>query len=314
MSASSTLARWAALLAVASLSLAACASTPAASTPAAAEATAAPAAKLHVVTTMSILADMVRNVGGERVVAENIIPIGAGPEDYQATPQDAQKIAEADILFYNGFGLEDWLTPLFESAGKASMPHVAVSDGLTGIDADEEFAQGNPHFWMSAANGVAYVENIRKALVQADPAGEASYNANAAAYTAKLQALNDELKQQAAALPEAQRKLVTNHDAFPYFAKEYGFTVVGNILTNADAQPSAGELAKLIEEIKAQGVKAVFSESQFSTALSETMAKEAGAQVVANLYTDTLGQPGSDGGSYIDMLRYDMKTVVDALK
>lgn len=268
---------------------------------------------IRAVTTMSILADMVNNVGGDRVAAENIIPIGAGPEDYQSTPQDAQKIAGADILFYNGFGLEEWLDPLFESAGKPDMPRVAVATGLAGIDADDEFTQGNPHFWMSAANGVTYVANIRDALIKLDPAGEAVYTANAARYTEQLNALNTELKQQAATLPEADRRLVTNHDAFPYFAREYGFTIIGNLLANPEAQPSAGEIAQLVETIKRENVKAVFSESQFNPKLTQTLADEAGVSVVAGLYTDTLGEPGSAEATYIDMLRSNMTTIVDAL-
>jgi len=269
--------------------------------------------KIRAVTTMSILADMVSNVGGDRVIAENIIPIGAGPEDYQTTPEDAQKISGANILFYNGFGLEEWLDPLFESAGKPDMPRVAAATGLTGIDIDDEFTEGNPHFWMSAANGVTYVANIRDALIKLDAAGEAVYTANAARYTEQLNALNTELKQQAATLPEASRKLVTNHDAFPYFAQEYGFTIIGNVLASPEAQPSAGELAQLVEALKRENIKAIFSESQFSPELTQTIADEAGVSIVADLFTDTLGEPGSAGATYIDMLRSNMTTIVNAL-
>ena len=126
--------------------------------------------------------------------------------------------------------------------------------------------------------------------------------------------LTDELKQQADTLPQAARKMVTNHDAFPYFAKEYGFTIVGNILGNPDAEISAGDLAQLVQKIKQEQVKAVFSESQFNPKMTQTLADEAGVKVVANLFTDTLGDTSSGVGSYVDMLRYDMKTIVDALK
>lgn len=270
---------------------------------------------IKVVTTMSVLADMIRNVGGERVVVDNIIPLGAGPEDFQPVPQDAQKIASADIVFYNGLGLEDWLQPLFQSAGKADQPRVTVTEGLTPIDVgSDDFKQGNPHLWMSAANGVTYVENIRAGLAEVDPAGVAVYKANADRYTKQLLALDGELKQQAQGIPAERRKLVTNHDAFPYFAQQYGFTIVGSILGNPAAEPSAGDLAKLIIDIKAQNVKAVFTESQFSQKLTESIIKDAGVQAVANLYTDTLGDPNSGVASYADMLRYDMKTIVGALK
>jgi ABC-type Zn uptake system ZnuABC Zn-binding protein ZnuA len=270
---------------------------------------------IKAVTTMSILADMVKHVGGERVEAENIIPIGAGPEDYQPTPQDAQKIAGADIVFYNGHGLEEWLGDLFTSAAKPGQPQIAVSDGLEAVDVGSaDFKEGNPHFWMSAADGAKYVEKIRDGLIQVDPAGKDTYSKNADTYTKQLLDLNAELKQQADALPAAERKMVTNHDAFPYFAKEYGFTIVGNILGNPEAELSAGDLAKLATAIKEQKVKAIFSESQFNPKVAKTLADEAGVQIIANLYTDTLGDAGSGVTSYIDMLRYDMKTIVDSLK
>ena len=296
--------------------IAACGSSSAATAPTAAPAAPAAAGKtIKAVTTMSILAEMVKHVGGDRVEAENIIPIGAGPEDYQPTPLDAQKIASADIVFYNGHGLEEWLDDLFKSAAKQGQPQIAVSEGLQALDVGSaDFKAGNPHFWMSAAYGAKYVENIRDGLIQADPAGKDTYTTNADAYIKQLIDLNAELKQQADALPAAERKMVTNHDAFPYFAKEYGFTIVGNILGNPEAELSPGDLAKLTTAIKEQKVKAIFSESQFNPKVAKALADEAGVQVVADLYTNTLGDTSSGATSYVDMLRYDMKTIVEALK
>jgi ABC-type Zn uptake system ZnuABC Zn-binding protein ZnuA len=276
---------------------------------------AATAQAIRVVTTMSILADMVRNVGGERVAAENIIPIGAGPEDYQPTPQDAQKLADAAIVFYNGHGLEAWLADLLASAARPGQPQIAVSDGLPALDVGSaDFKQGNPHFWMSAALGARYVEKIRDGLIQVDPSGKDTYTKNAGSYMKQLLALNEELKRQAATIAPADRKIVTNHDAFPYFAQEYGFTIVGNMLGNPESEPSAGELAALVQAIKAQHVKAIFSESQFSPKLTNTIAGEAEVAIVSDLYTDTLGDASSGVTTYIDMLRFDMQEVVEALK
>jgi ABC-type Zn uptake system ZnuABC Zn-binding protein ZnuA len=178
----------------------------------------------------------------------------------------------------------------------------------------DDFAQGNPHFWMSAADGAKYVEKIRDGLIQIDAAGKEAYTNNAAVYTKHLLDLDTELKQQAATIPEANRKMVTNHDAFPYFAKAYGFTVVGNILGNPEADLSAGDLATLATAIKEQKVKAIFSESQFNPKIAKTLADEAGVQIIADLYTDTLGDAGSGVTTYIDMLRYDMQTIVNSLK
>src|SRR6266498_68814 len=296
--------------------IAACRSSSAATAPTAAPAAPAATGKtVKVVTTMSILADMVKHVGGDRVEAENIIPIGAGPEDYQPTPRDAQKIAGADIVFYNGHGLEEWISDLFKSAAKPDQPQIAVSEDLQAVDVgSEDFKEGNPHFWMSAAYGAKYVEKIRDGLIQIDSAGKDTYTMNADAYIKQLMDLNAELKQQAETIPQAECKMVTNHDAFSYFAKEYGFTIVGNILGNPEAELSAGDLAKLATAIREQKVKAIFSESQFNPKVAKTLADEAGVQVVADLYTDTLGDASSGVTSYVDMLRFDMKTIVDALK
>lgn len=270
---------------------------------------------IKAVTTMSILADMIKNVGRERVEVQNIIPVGAGPEDFQPTPQDAQIIGAADIVFYNGHGLEGWLVDLFKNAAKPGQPQIALSEGLEAVDVgSEDFAEGNPHFWLSAAYGVRYVEKIRDSLIQLDPSGKEIYTSNAATYIKQLTDLNAELKQHAAMLPEPARKIVTNHDAFPYFAREYGFTIAGNILGSPESEPAAGELAQLVEQIKAEQVKAIFSESQFNPNLARTLADETGIKVIANLYTDTLGDAGSSVTSYIELLRYDMKTIVEALK
>jgi ABC-type Zn uptake system ZnuABC Zn-binding protein ZnuA len=264
---------------------------------------------------MSILADMVRQVGGARVAAENIIPLGAGPEDYQPTPADAQKIAAAAIVFSNGRGLEEWLSSLLTSAAKPGQPQIALSDGLPALDiGSADFQSGNPHFWMSAALGARYVERIRDGLIGVDPAGKDTYTGNAASYIKQLLDLNAELKRQAESIPAAQRKIVTNHDAFPYFAREYGFTIVGDVLGNPASEPSAGDLAALVGKIKAERVKAVFTEAQFNPKLAKTIADEAGVKVMANLYTDTLGEAGSGINTYVDLLRYDMQEIVEALR
>jgi ABC-type Zn uptake system ZnuABC Zn-binding protein ZnuA len=269
--------------------------------------------QIRAVTTMSVLADMIRNVGGDRVGVENIIPLGAGPEDYQPTPQDARKIAAADVVFFNGHGLEAWLDNLFESAARPGQPQIAVSAGLPAIGADDEFPEGNPHFWLSAALGARYVDAIRDGLAQVDPAGATTYAENAETYRARLLALDDELKRQAAGIPATARKIVTNHDAFPYFAQAYGFTIVGDLLGNPESEPSAGDLARLVQAIRREHVKVVVAEAQFNPKLAQTLADEAGVKVVAELYTDTLGEPGSPAPTYVEMLRYDMREIVAAL-
>jgi ABC-type Zn uptake system ZnuABC Zn-binding protein ZnuA len=151
-------------------------------------------------------------------------------------------------------------------------------------------------------------------LIQVDPAGRELYSANADRYLAQLGEVNDRLRSQAGTVPPQFRKLVTNHDAFPYFAQEYGFTVVGSILGSPEAQPAAGELATLVQKVKAENVRAVFSESQFNPKLTQILADEAGVRVVTNLYTDTLSEPGGPADTYVKLLEFDMSTIVTALK
>ncbi|MCA0354531.1 MAG: metal ABC transporter substrate-binding protein [Chloroflexi bacterium] len=285
----------------------------------------APVSQIRVVTTMSILADVIKQVGGERVIVDNIIPLGAGPEDYQATPGDSQKIADANIVFFNGHALEEWLEPLFENAGGSEQPRVELSAGFAVIEehadeehADEEHAdehaheEGNPHFWLDPTYVMSYTLTIRDQLSAVDPSGKDVYVANAEAYLGQLQALDQELQGLAAQIPAERRKLVTNHDAFPYFAHHYGFEVAGVLLDNPEAELSAGDLAALVESVKASGVPAIFSESQFNQKTAQLLADEAGIETIAVLYTDTLGSDTAT--SYIDMMRYNMNTIVAALK
>ena len=266
--------------------------------------------KLRVVTTMSILQDMINRVGGDRVEVQNIIPMGAGPESYQPKPQDAAAIAAADIVFYNGTGLEDWLQDLFESAGGTAQPRIGLSDGLPAIGASAEFSAGNPHFWLDPQYGIKYVERIRDALSTLDPEHAATYRANAQAYIAELRALDSRLAEQANKIPLSQRKFVTNHDAFPYFARRYGFRIVDTILPSAEAQLSAAHVRQLVEKIRAENVRVIFAESQFRPEIARQLAEDAAIAVVATLYTDTLGP---DAPTYAAMLEYNMQQIVSAL-
>ncbi|HEY1016780.1 MAG TPA: metal ABC transporter substrate-binding protein [Herpetosiphonaceae bacterium] len=261
--------------------------------------------KLRVVTSMGLLADIAGQVGGERVQVESLVPLGAGPEDYQATPGDSQKIAQARLVIFNGAGLEAWIAPLFENAGAEGQQRLELAAGLPAID-------GNPHFWLDPTYAVSYTERIRDALISLDPAGAKQYRANSQRYVNELIALDSDLAAQAATIPAERRQLVTNHDAFPYFARRYGFTVTGVILENPEAELSAGDLSGLVGAVRASGVPAIFAESQFNQKTAQVLAEEAGVKTIAVLYTDSLG--GQGAASYIEMMRYNMKTIVDSLK
>jgi zinc/manganese transport system substrate-binding protein/manganese/iron transport system substrate-binding protein len=261
------------------------------------------------VTTTTVFADIVRNVGGRRVAVTSIIPSGVGPEDYEPKPDDARKLADAELVVSNGVGLDNFLDRLIASAGEAP-PRLVLGNGIPTLTVDGE---ENPHFWLDPTLVKQYyLPAIVAELTALDPAGEATYGANAAAYGAQLDTLDAQLKDKVATIPPANRKLVTFHDAFPYFARHYGFDLIGVILANVGQEPTASDLAALVEVVKAAGVKAVFSEAQFSPELSQTLADEAGiTTVVTTLYNDALGPRPAD--SYLGLMRWNVDQIVAAL-
>jgi ABC-type Zn uptake system ZnuABC Zn-binding protein ZnuA len=266
--------------------------------------------KLKVVATTTVFADLVRNVGGDRMAVDSIIPAGAGPEDYEPKPDDARKLADADLIVSNGVGLDDFLGDLIDAAGEESAVRLVLGEGLETIMFEDE---ENPHFWLDPSIVADhYVPAIVAKLSELDPAGSDAYEANGTAYAAQVRQLDEASKAKIEAIPVENRKLVTFHDAFPYFARHYGFEEVGVILENVGQEPTAAELAALVEEVKAANVKAVFSEAQFSPDLSRTLAEEAGiSQVVTTLYNDTVGPPPVD--TYLKMMEWNVDEIVKAL-
>ena len=264
---------------------------------------------IKVVTTTTVFADIVSNVGGSRVSASSIIPPGVGPEDYEPKPDDARKLGDADLIVSNGVGLDDFLDRLLANAG-GDHPRLVLGDGIPTITVDGE---PNPHFWLDPSLVKDYyLPAIVAKLTSVDPGGGPTYRANATAYGSQLDALDTELKARIDTLPAANRKLVTFHDAFPYFARHYGFELVGVIVENVGQEPSAAELATLVDTVKAAHVKAVFSEAQFNPKLSKTLAQEAGiTQVVTTLYNDALGPAPAD--TYLGLMRWNVDEIVKAL-
>ena len=271
----------------------------------------------RIVTSTTIFADMVRQVGGDHLASiRSIVPAGVDVEDYEPTPQDLQAVSQADLLVMNGLALDRWVPKLVQSANPG-ITTLVLSDGLpvlgVGTSEDEDIAQnGNPHFWLDPQYAKAYVQKIHDQLVSIDPDGTALYDANTTSYLAQLDELDQWIQQQVATIPPDNRKLVTFHEAYPYFAARYGFQLVGVITPSPGQEPSAGELAQLVRTVKAAQVKAVFSEAQFSPRLTQTLAQEAGVQqVVTDLYNDSLGDPPAD--TYIGMMRYNVERIVQAL-
>jgi ABC-type Zn uptake system ZnuABC Zn-binding protein ZnuA len=265
-----------------------------------------------------------------------LLPAGADPHTYTPTPTDVQAVAESQLLIENGLGLEAWLHEVTQNAG-GSRPTVVASAGLTPLagfaehddeaHGDEAAASGDasdaaeergadPHMWFDVQNAIGYVERIRDGLRQVDPAGASAYDANAAAYIAQLKQLDAEIVQQTQTIPAERRKLITNHDTFGYFAKRYGFEIVGAVFegVSTEQEPSAQQIAALVSRIKSEGAPAIFTENTVNPRLAEQIAGEVGVNVVTSLYTDALGEPGSDGDTYIKMMRYDTQQIVNALK
>jgi ABC-type Zn uptake system ZnuABC Zn-binding protein ZnuA len=260
---------------------------------------------VKVVTTTTILADLAKNVGGDRVTVTSIAPAGAEIEDYSPKPDDARKVSEAAVIVVNGLGLDKWSEDLLKNK-KADAVVVTLTEGLPSIE-------DNPHMWFDVELVRKQVVKIRDALVTVDGAGKEAYTVKALAYDNELVRLHDELKRKAAEVPAAKRKLVTSHDAFPYFAKAYGFEVVGFVQPEAGSEPSPAELAKLVADVKKAGVAAIFVESQASPRLSEALAKDAGvSKVVTDLPTDSLQEKPAD--TYVGLMRTVMDKIVAALK
>jgi ABC-type Zn uptake system ZnuABC Zn-binding protein ZnuA len=299
---------FAAFLAVA---LAACGTGAGSASPGASSAAVTPGPDLKVVTTTTVFADIVQNVGGSRVAATSIIPPGVGPEDYEPKPDDAKKLADAKLIVSNGVGLDDFLDDLLASGTGGETPQLVLGAGIPIMTVDGE---ENPHFWLDPTLVKQYyLPAIASKLTELDPEGKATFDANVASYGGELDALDTDVKAKIATIPEANRKLVTFHDAFPYFAKHYGFELVGVILENVGQDPSAADLAALVDKVKAAGVRAVFSEAQFSPKLSETLAQEAGiTTVVTTLYNDALGPAPAD--TYLGLMRWNVDQIVPALK
>lgn len=283
---------------------------------------------LRVVATTGILADLARQVGGQRVDVRSVLPANADPHDFEPTPQDVAAIGEADLLVEHGLGLDGWAAQLI--AASPETPLVTASDGISlrhghdhaegeeehGDDGRDHDGEDDPHWWFDPTRAVTAVETIAAGLAAVDPAGEATFRARADAYASYLLDLDAAIAAAVATIPAERRRIVTNHDALGYYADRYGLEVVGTVIPGlaTTAEPSAAEVAALLGAIDASGVPAIFTETTTSPRLAESLATEAGIAVIDDLYTDTLGEPGSGADTYAGLLRTDTAIVVEALR
>jgi ABC-type Zn uptake system ZnuABC Zn-binding protein ZnuA len=279
-----------------------------------ASASAPPGGAFPVATTTTVFADLVANVGGDLVSVTSLAGKNVDVHTFTPTPADIRIVSGAKLLVMNGLGLDDWLERTITSAAATGTPLLKLGVDVPGVELlpGEDPGTQNPHLWMNVAYAELYVDRIEAALAAADPPHAPEYATRAAAYKVRLAALDTSIRARIATIPEANRKLVMFHDAFPYFARAYGITIVGVAVPAPGQDPSAAETAALIQAIKAAGVKAIFSESQFPTKLVDELAAETGAKVVANLYDDALGDPPVT--SYEALMTWDVDQLTAALR
>lgn len=304
-------------------------------------------APLNVVATTTIIADVAHNVGGELVSVTAIVPYNTDIHAFQASPADAARIAEADVILVSGVGLETFLSGLEENV--AMVEPVVVSNGIEmlsfaeeheaeaepteetlgilGVDMEcgedqaheeteaHEHGACDPHVWTNPANVIVWTNNIAQAFAAVDPDHADTYRANAGAYITQLEELDAEIEEILSAIPEDKRILVTNHEFLGYFAHHYEFEVVGTVIPSGSTsvEPDPQQVAALIEIVNTEGVPAIFAEISADNRLAQTIAQEAGVTVVSTLYSDSLGGPDTPADTYINYLRYNAQTVANAL-
>lgn len=267
-----------------------------------------------VLTTTTILADIARNVAGDQLVTESLLPFGTDPHSYEPVPQDTKKINESKVLIINGAEYERSLESLLANAGDKK-EFIEASAGLRLITDPGNDQEVDPHLWLDPNNVIVYVDNIREGLTNFNPDSADVYQANARAYITRLQELDAWINGQVAQIPPQRRVLVTYHDSLEYFAERYGFKVVGTIINgySSDASPSAQEMADLVERIKLFEAPAIFLDTADNPKLAQQLASETGVKVITDLHLESLTE-GGPASTYIDMMRYNITKIVDALK
>jgi ABC-type Zn uptake system ZnuABC Zn-binding protein ZnuA len=292
----------------------------------------------------SFLADITKNIAGSRLEIETLMPLGLDPHSFEPSPGDVAKIAESDILIINGSGFEEWLNDIITGANEKIIivecskglknrtqdngmqvnssgqgeQEQSSSDNGQGAAAENETGyrhEGDPHFWLDPNLVMVYVQNIKDALIGSDLQGKDLYNKNAAEYTASLKELDAWIKEEVKIIPPDKRLLVTNHESFGYYADRYGFKVIGTIIPNfgSASSPSAKEVSSLIEKIKAANVRAIFLETGSDSKIADQIAKETGITVVTELLTHSITETGGPAPTYIEMIKFDTKTIVESL-
>lgn len=273
--------------------------------------------KPDVVATNTIIADLAKNIGGDEIDLTSILQPGADPHVYEPVPRDSIYLEEAELILYNGYNLEPGLIKLIRSAG-VKADKLAVGEVVEPLQLDKggKTTEPDPHIWGDVDNAIKMAIAIRDALIKLSPEDEEEFTENAEELIDQLKQLDNQITQQIASIPQEKRKLITTHDAFQYYGSAYDIPIAGTLIgISTEEQPSAQTVKKLVEEVKRTGVKAIFAETTINPALIKTVAQEANVKLAEReLYSDSIGAPGSEGDSYIKMMKANTSTIVEALR
>ncbi|AND40300.1 MULTISPECIES: metal ABC transporter substrate-binding protein [Cytobacillus] len=276
--------------------------------------------KIQVVTTYSIVYDIVKNVGGDLVEIHSLAPIGSNPHEYDPLPEDVKKTTDADAVFYNGLNLEagnSWFNKLMETAGKdgEDAPVFLMSRGVDAmhLTTKGKESEEDPHAWLDIRNGIKYAENARDGLIKTDPDNKEIYEKNAEEYIAKLQELHDEAVEQFNEIPENERVLVTSEGAFKYFSEAYGFQAEYIWEINQENQGTPDQITRITDIINEKGITGLFLETSIDARSMEAVSDETNVPIMGKVFTDSLAKPGEDGDTYISMMEWNIKTIKKGL-
>lgn len=276
--------------------------------------------KLRVVTTYSILYDIVKNIGGDQIELYSLAPVGSNPHEYETLPLDVQKATDADMVFYNGLNLEagnSWFDKLMNTAGKTGedAPVYMMSEGVEPMYLTTKGKEGeeDPHAWLDVQNGIKYAENARDALIKEDPTHKEEYEKNAQAYISELETLHQEAIDQYSKIPKEKRVFVTSEGAFKYFSKAYDFQAEYIWEINQENQGTPSQITRVLDLIKQQQVQGLFLETSVDARSMEMVARETGMDIKGKVFTDSIGKPGEDGDTYIKMMQWNIDTIYKGL-
>ena len=304
--------RYLVLLLVAIVGLAACSSQKSSSD--------SSSSKLNVVATNSIIADITKNIAGDKINLHSIVPVGQDPHEYEPLPEDVKKTSKADLIFYNGINLETggnaWFTKLVENAQKKeNKDYYAVSDGVEVIylEGQNEKGKEDPHAWLNLENGIIYAQNIAKRLIEKDPDNKATYEKNLKAYVEKLTALDKEAKEKFNNIPEEKKMIVTSEGCFKYFSKAYNVPSAYIWEINTEEEGTPDQIKSLVEKLRKTKVPSLFVESSVDDRPMKTVSKDTNIPIYAKIFTDSIAEKGEEGDSYYSMMKYNLDKISEGL-